>query len=66
MEPRKKYNYLTIEDRAIIAHELSNGNSIRCVTRTRKVKKSLSTVAYEIKKKTGYRYMAGKADQITK
>ncbi len=64
MEPRKKYNYLTIEDRAIIAHELRNGNSIRCVAR--KVKKPLSTVAYEIKKKTGYRYMAGKADQITK
>ena len=63
MEPRKKYNYLTIEDRAIIAHELRNGNSIRCVAR--RVKKPLSTVAYEIKKKTGYRYMAGKADKIT-
>ena len=57
------YNYLTKKDRIIIEYELQQQNSIRGIAR--KIDRPKSTVAYEIKKVKGYRYMSGDAQKIT-
>ena len=57
------YNYLTKKDRIIIEYELQQQNSIRGIAR--KINRPKSTVAYEIKKIKGYRYMSGDAQKIT-
>ena len=55
--------YLTKEDRIIIEHEKRQGLSGRAIAR--KMNKPNSTIANELKKQKGYRYMAGDAQQIT-
>ena len=55
--------YLTINDRVIIEHEKRHDLSIRAIAR--KLNKPKSTIAYELKKIKGYRYMSGDAQKIT-
>ena len=55
--------YLTKKDRIIIEHEKRQGLSGRAIARV--MNKPHSTIANELKKQKGYRYMAGDAQQIT-
>ena len=55
--------YLTKTDRIIIEHETRQGLSGRAIAR--KMNKPPSTIANELNKQIGYRYMAGDAQKIT-
>lgn len=57
------HTYLTKTDRIIIEHEKRQELSGRAIAR--KMNKPHSTIANELKKQKGYRYMAGDAQQIT-